>query len=582
MLKYLAPAVMLLLATVSQVPRAEAIEAEWIMYRDPVLPRPVSEIQFPPGLPALWSQALEMPRRDLQCRAAAAITSAHSKGLTGLEVTVAPLMKLLEQPDQDRTTRLTAAQALVQLDAQQAADLLLGQVREGDLEMAEIVEPALARWGHPPMRELWIQRLEGPVAARRLHILAIRGLATMLETQALPRLLQLARDHDTAANVRLEAAAALGQLQPTGLEESVRALIIDKSAESVVDRLVAVSMLAGHQGTDAQLLLTELAVDPQPAVQAMALGHLLRIDAELIMPVLDVTIRSRDANVRRLTADALVAKPTPHKMARLGPLLDDVDPAVRCRVCDSCAQLAQIESLRDSILDQGRQMLNGESWRGQEQAILLLVTLDDKSIVDRLLALLESPRPEVHTTAAWGLSRLEVAATLEPILRVFQEKCAQRMAHQQLAEKADVQLSHLAQAMGQMNHTAADEALRKLVPKNAPFDTDTRAAAIWALGRLHAGKPDEALASQLMDRIKDTRSMVPENPHVGAACAVTLGRMQATSLLDDLREFGRGASLQNELGYAVTWAICQLTGDPMPEIPPLIINEAAWFLTPTN
>ncbi len=550
-----------LLLLAAQVPCAVAVEAEWIMYRDPVLPRPANEMLFPPGLPALWCQALEMPQLDMQRRAAAAITTAHKKGLTGLEVAVVPLMKLLEQSDQEPAIRLTAAQALIELDARQAAELLYQHLRDGDLDAANLFEPALARWGHPPMRDLWLKRLEGPITARRLHILAIRGLALMQEPKALPRLLELAQDRDVAATIRLEAGLALGQMQQTGLEQAVRALIADKTAASLVDRLVAARMLASHQGQDIELLLTELATDPQPSVQAIALGQLFRIDPEKILSILDATITSRDVNVRRWAADALVAKPTPERITRLGSLLDDLDPALRRHVCDCCVQLAEVETLRDAIIEQGRQMLAADSWRGQEQATLLLVTLDDKSIVDRLLALLDSPRPEVHTTAAWGLSRLEVPATLEPILEVFRKKSELRIAKEPQAAQTMVQLSHLAQAMGQMNYFAADEALRIFIPKNAPFDPNTRGAAIWALGRLHVDKPDEALANQLMDRVKDTRSMFPEDQHVGAMCAVSLGRMKATNTLADLQEFNNGQSLQSELAYACAWAISQMTGE---------------------
>ena len=67
----------------------------------------------------------------------------------------------------------------------------------------------------------------------------------------------------------------------------------------------------------------------------------------------------------------------------------------------------------------GRQILATDGWCGQEQAILLLVTLDDKTIVDRLLTLLAATRPEMHATAAWGLCQLQVPATTDAILDVY-------------------------------------------------------------------------------------------------------------------------------------------------------------------
>ena len=523
-LRWRSPAAMSLLAAglivlTLAVSRARAVEAEWIMYHDPVLPRPASKIEFPQGLPALWSRALEMPQRDLKRCAATAIVSAHQKGLAGLEVTTQPLMNLLRASDQERAVRLAAACALVELDARPVAQLLFEQLHDGDLDMAELVEPALGQWNYAPVRDLWLKRLAGPVAAQRLHLLAIQGLTQAGQTQTVPRLKQLVQDQQTAATVRLAAADALGKLQPTGLVDLARATSADTSDNSIVDRLCAARMLAGHRDEEARLLLAEMAIDPQPSIQTVALGHLFRIDPELIMPIIDLTIGSPDVNVRRWVADALIAKPTPERMTRLSSLLEDVNPDLRQHVCDSCVKLAENKSLRDSVLEQARHILAGEGWRGQEQAILLLVTLDDKSIVDRLLALLDSPRPEVHTTAAWGLSRLEVPTTLKPILAAFQKKKEQWASGQRRsAAQINIQLSHLAQAMGQMNYMPADDTLRTFIPKSAPFDPNTRGAAIWAVGRLHAGQADAALATQLMDRIKDTRSSIPEDQHVGAMC----------------------------------------------------------------
>ena len=428
--------------------RVEAVEAEWIMYQDPLLPKPAIEVRFPPGLVPLWLQALERPERDLKRRAAATITRAQQKGLPGLDATIEPLMRVLMQPDQDRLIRLTTVQALVALDARQAASLLCEAWGQGDLDLAELVEPALARWAHPPMRDIWLERLTSEVTLRRMHVLAIRGLTALGETRSLPRLLQLAQDRDTPTDVRQAAATALGKMQSTGLEEPARKLIQDKSMQAVVNRLVASQMLASHRGKDVELLLAELATDPQPAVRAVALGHLYRIDPSLIMPLIDQTITSTDVNVRRWGAEALIAQSSPEKVARLAPLLDDPDPDLRRHVCDAMVELSKDLSLHETVIAQGRHMLAAEGWRGQEQSILLLVSLDDKSIVDRLLILLDADRVEVHTTAAWGLCRLEVASTAEPIFEVFEKKTEGRLAGEKQKDGTHVQLSHLAQAIG--------------------------------------------------------------------------------------------------------------------------------------
>ncbi|MDD4788474.1 MAG: hypothetical protein PHO07_14965, partial [Pirellulales bacterium] len=104
--------------------RTAAIETEWVMYRDPILSRAPIETRFPPNLVDCWLEALAMPGREMKRGAAAAIARAHRRGLAGLDAAVAPLMEVLGNPQEDRIVRLTAARALVALDARRAARLL--------------------------------------------------------------------------------------------------------------------------------------------------------------------------------------------------------------------------------------------------------------------------------------------------------------------------------------------------------------------------------------------------------------------------------------------------------------------------
>lgn len=563
-------------------PVCAAAEAECVMYQDPQLPKGTVEHRFSPKLVPLWIQALEYPQRELKRRAAAALLRAQQKGLTGVESAIEPLMRVLQQSDEDRVVQLTAAQALVALDARHAAPLLFEKLKQGNLDFAEVVEPALARWNYEPMRDEWRQRLAGEVTLRRLHILAIRGLTAAGETESLPRLLELASDNRTPADVRLEAAAALGKLQSEGLEQSARALIQDESDHTITNRLVAVRQLDSHRSADAQSLLVELAGDPQPIVQAAALEQLNRVNPALIMPLVDRTIASPDANVRRWTAEALIAQPSPEHLAQLSSLLDDIDAALRRHVCDAMIRLADDASLRDAVITQGRRVLAEEAWRGREQAILLLVSLDDNSIADQLLALLEADRVEVHTTAAWGLSRLAVPSTAEPIFEVFRTKTEAWTAGHKAKEGTYLQLSHLAQAMGRLNYEPADPVFRAFVPKTSSFHGHTRAAAIWALGHLHANKPDDTLAKLLLERAMDENIQFPENMEVRRMAAISVGRMKAVASIDGLRRIGGRHQLQTALGYAAAWALRELTGEEIPPIEPMIIWEENWFLTPND
>lgn len=560
---------------------AGAVEPVAIMYLDPLLPKAAVDRSFPAGLASLWIEALQLPGHELKRQAASAIAAAHPKGLTGLEAAIDPLMNLLQQPDQDRFTRLNVARALVVLDARQAAALLWEQLDTRDLDMAEVIEPALGRWGHPPMREVWVERLAGAVTLRRSHVLAIRGLTQLKATEALPRLLELAQVAEAGADVRLEAATALGQLQETGLLEPATQLMSDKSPSATLPRLVAARMLASHRGPDTEALLRELATDPQTAIRAIALGQLFRIDPDLILPLIDQTISSEDATVRSWGAQALVAKPTVPKLALLAPMMHDVDPQLRRYVCDALLELSKDPSLHAAVIDHGRQILASEGWRGQEQAILLLVTLDDKTIVDRLLSLLAATRPEAHATAAWGLCQLQVPATTDAILDVYTKTSESFLKGDAGRKGTYLQLSYLAQALGIMNVTAAEGVMRKYIPKNKRLHPTARSAAIWALGLLHAERPDVQLADQFLERLVDIfNPMEPEEPEVARMSAVSLGRMKSAHTLTELQAMQQRLGLQHPIGYASAWAAQQISGEPIGELKPIVERQLDWFLTP--
>src|SRR5205085_671274 len=80
--------------------------------------------KFPDNLVSPWLVALKRPEADLQRQAAVTIAVAHKKGVPGLEVTVVPLLEVLEKPDHHRLARLAAARALVELDDRQVGPCL--------------------------------------------------------------------------------------------------------------------------------------------------------------------------------------------------------------------------------------------------------------------------------------------------------------------------------------------------------------------------------------------------------------------------------------------------------------------------
>lgn len=559
---------------------ASGVEMRWGMYEDPVLKKPAVETGFPSGLIDRWLQALTRPEREMKRKAALAIVQAVDKQVPGLEATIEPLCAILREPDTDRIVRLSVAQTLAALDARKAAPVLIEVADPRDLEMAEIVEPALTRWGDRGLCDRWMERLNGEVGLLRFHVLAIRGLASLQQKDAVPRLLELATDPYSPPEVRLEAADGLGVIESSGLLDTARKLCDDGTFAGVVDRLVAARMVAGHRGEEAEAFFLELAADPLPSVRAIALGHLFRIDASLILPIIKDTVASQDANVRRWGADALIACPSAASFEVLVPMLNDSDPEIRRYVCDRLATLAETPEFEKVIVEQARNVLNADGWRGQEQAILLLVTLEDTTIVERLIELLDMSRQEVNVTAAWGLSELAVPSTSGPVHEVLQKKTESWLAGAPQNDGVGDQLALLAQLLGVLRYAPADPVLRKYIRKGTALDAMSRSAAIWALGKIHAGESDEKLASLLEKRVLDAFGMMPEDPAVCRMSAITLGRIKADSAVESLRSALDQSGLQSGLGYACAWAIWRLAGEEIPPLKTEIYIDQDWFLVP--
>jgi HEAT repeat protein len=562
---------------------SRAVEPVPIMYRDPQLTKAVFQKQFPPGLADLWVRTLERPERELRRLAAASIAQGQRIGLADLQITIEPLMKALSQASDERMLQLAIVDALVALDARQAAELLHKQLQPDDLELAELIEPALARWNYAPMRKVWLTRLAEPIRFRRMHVLAIRGLLAARDTKAVSRTVELAVAVRIPTDVRLEAATAAGQLQDSGLLETAQQLAASTGPQAMVSRRVAACLLRSHRGPETQQLLASLAVDQEAVVRIPALEILYSIDPDLILPLIDATLESEDVHVRRWGAQAMVAKSTVQKIGKLAPLLNDPDPSLRRYVCDSLVELGGNEVLREAVVREGRKVLATDAWRGQEQATLLLVTLDDKSIAEQLVGLLSATRPEVHVTAAWGLCELQVPATLEPMLNVFSKTSEACKGSADDRKKVAFQLSYLAQAFGRMKYDPAEPLLRTYVPKDAGYHPTSRAAAIWALGWILAERPDRELADRLLERMFDCYSLVrPEDAEVGRMAAIALGRMKSAHALDDLRGIARREGLATAMGFATAWAIERITGEPIGEVPPIIEVQRDWLLSPNE
>jgi HEAT repeat protein len=566
-----------------ELPRLDRDSA---MYLDPEIVIPPYKFAFHDGLKPRWIEALRRPDDELQRLAADAIAKATQLGMQGLEDTADDLVKLVNSDRESATVQYAAVRALVVLQARQACDALAHRLEQGNLQLAQLIEPALASWDYQPIRQRWLERLKDESAPRVQLLLAIEGLRTVGELKAATPLLDVVMDTHHASNVRLAAARAAGQLQPSGLVDTARQLAETPGRQSLVNRLLAGALLLHHDDEAAIAFLKQQTVDEEATVAAQAFECLLELDPKLVFDVAESTIKRPDARLRRLGARALVAKGDLDAIAALAPLLDDENPTNRRYVAASMAEFGKQDDLRESVIQQGEAMLRGEAWRGLEQAILLLTQLDHKPSAERYVELLDFPRGEVYVTAAWALRKLQLPETLPPML-VKAEAQVQRFKTQQISERKEFdfvgqQCAELFQAFGQMKHREADSLLRKCVPKDPATHPETRAAACWALGYLYEGNVDEELARMFEQRIRDLNSFPPEEPLVQRMSANALGRMKAELSLPTLRYYAGYHGRNQPTGRMCYWAIEQITGEPAPQPVQEEQGILGWFLEPID
>jgi HEAT repeat protein len=574
------------------VARAESDKLiDSLMYRDPDLTFSGEVVKFPEGARALWLRALERPDAEMKCRAAQAIVEAHHRGVKGMETTIRPLLVECDKENQPLAVRLAVARALVELDAREATTILFRQAQTGDGDLRDTIEPALARWDYRPARQIWLERLREPTTPHRSLILAIRGLAAVGEKEAIDRLLEIVLDKQVRGPIRIEAARGLGRLRPEGLHKDAEQLAADPSPRGIVARLAAASLLRYHRSSESIQLMQKLALANEPSVAVIAIARLFEIDPELLVPEIEKHLGKPDAAIRSFAVDVLRRRSTEKHLHLLSDRLDDEHLGVRRKARGYLLELAKEEKWHKQVIADAITMLKKESWRGQEQAALLLTQLDQKQAAGRLVQLLRSKRSEVKLTAAWALRKLDVPETLPDVVRYIEDAINVKASGQPAAavfpyeehfirETPDHTVSQLNQFLGQRKYRPAVDLLHRFVPRGS-FSQEARAAAIWALGKILAEKPEETIVMDLEGRLNDL-GPPPEDFRVRWMCAVSLARMKAKDTLPSLQRYCNSGlkPSRDPFTNACSWAVSQLTGKKMPPPENTIRYQIDWFLVP--
>ncbi len=224
------------------------------------------------------------------------------------------------------------------------------------------------------------------------------------------------------------------------------------------------------------------------------------------------------------------------------------------------------------------QVLAGDSWQGQEQAALLLGALEHQPAADRLVELLESPRPEVGIATAWALRKVAVQETIPALIDRAKRLTEQRRTKGD-SQTLDEEVAHLFEALGVLHAADATPLVLEYVPKRAGWHL-SRGAAIWAIGHLNAGTRDSELEAKLSGRILDFDPQPSESSLVKQMSSIALGRMQAVDQASMLRQYAESDDVEISLQLALGWAVRELTGEILPPPDPATVSQGDWFLQP--
>lgn len=557
------------------------------MYQDPATDRPSAATRFEPRLIDLWLDALRSDEADDRRLAAEAFARAHEDGLSDFDAAL-PVLSQMVRNDPVALVRASAAATLDVIDDRAAADALAAVIDESDIDVVLPADRALARWGHRDAAPAWRNRLANPDAPLALRLSAAEAVGRVGDEQATEPLAELVLDAQAGLPLRMAAAKALGGIARSGLLDVARRLDAQPTA---VTRLLQVRVLAGHQQPAARQAIERLAIEGEPAASAAALEALNTQDHQLVRALAPRVTRDGRPHVRYQLAVASAAAPGDQAPARLGPALDDTSLRVRAYARDRLIEMGADAPRREAVAAVVLGVLaDPPGWRSAEQAALVAGHIELESAGEALVALMDHPRPEARLAVLDALRRIEVAQTLPAMLERARALTDQWPSPDdpddpdagvtpESVAALDSELPQLFQAFGAMRYAPADSLLRRYVPKSQAFGSESRAAAVFALGKIFEGEGDPSLARDLQGRLADATGLEPEVTPVRRMAAITLGRLDAEAHLATLRRFAEEEA-NGEIGAACRWAIGQITGTTPAGPEPRVGTASGYFLEP--
>lgn len=537
------------------------------MYLDP-------DISIPPVIRFLEDATLNVllrmvesgPDNQIRAEAARSLYTIQSMGLADLSSK--SLRECLSQTDDVLLTQACASALAAIGDPETAVDV--ASVCRPEFEVLCLhVEPEFVSWGGDALKATWLNRIETPEKfSNTLIRLACDGLIQLKEKSAVATMETLLANPRFDFAVRHDAARAIGAL------DSLRAATIAESylSGSVSDRLLAAAMLEHCESENGFLMLAQLCDDSSMAVASSGWDTMSKLRPEELLKRLDAGTVHPEPNVRFAVIRVLNGFPSPQHCDVLHRLTGDFHIGVRNAARRVLTSLAENDAeLRGTILQNADASVldSATSWQQLEQSLVVQGDLRHRELQDHWILLLEHDRPEVFTTAAWLLHLMPHYAAAEHIGQIT----ADRYKLISSVHEADIrapglnaQVVFLFQHAGIVQLNSLQPLCEKQFSKAAPCDPETRAAGLWALGKINTGNPDPKLVPKLVERIFDDSPMDPEFFIVRRMCVLALAAMKARTTIPDMHRARDLYGTHEMLGETARWAIPQLGGEAIPEI----------------
>jgi HEAT repeat protein len=575
-------------AAMGQVNRATP-GIDWPMDEDPRLVVPDSPLVLDVRTVPLWIESLASADADERMRAAMALGKATQMKLRGPEAGVEELQAALDHRDGNVAARRAVASALVTMNVRAAAPKLLKHAQGSDVELVRIADRGLAQWDYEPARAMWIARLGDSQATLSMRVSAVRALGQVRDKAAEATLIAVAVNRAQDAGLRLEAARAAARVASAAAVTGARQLMAaapasgeqgKPSSESSLHRLLAAELLADAGGLPgAEALLGELAIDRDSAVAHAAIVALVRARSASAATVAIKLAEHRDALVREQSVVALWQAMGEPGVAVIGARLSDPIPSVRRLAVPAMVDMIAHASTGTAARATVRSALSGENAIGVEEAAMVcgqaaaLGLTTEPATSTKLVSLLSHASPRVRFAVTWALRRIGDETARAALL-----ERGKALLGQPVNPDTDRELAQIIQAWGQWKQAGSEQVIRPLVAKNAKRTIEVRSAAVWSLGLLKEGAPDNALANELWSRINDNKGDNPESPDLQVLAVVTLGRMGHKPSAATMEKTLAKSTANTAMEVAMRWSVTRITGKAQQEPVPQSIVDRGWFL----